>query len=165
MIKYIGDYMSLLKIIATIPSVEKITPWRLTINHKLWNATNKFNYHWRARSLPHVDKRELHLGWHNMDLRLVGKKKGGEESRWESRPRSAIREDTVPFLTNNVTILRRCILATKQSKEISFVSNPIQLEKRNTMIRLFCERTLYKHLLIIKLSLTVEYRNWNRNNF
>lgn len=44
---------------------------------------------------------ELHLGWHNMDLRLrrTGKKKGGEESRWESRPRSAIREDTVAFIT------------------------------------------------------------------
>lgn len=29
----------------------------------------------------------------------VGEKKGGEESRWESRPRSAIREDTVAFIT------------------------------------------------------------------
>lgn len=135
---------SLLKITLdneSIPSVAKITS-RLTINHKLWNATNNFNYHSRARSrsLPRVDKRELHLGWHNMDLRL----RRGKERRWRievgistkichSRGYRCIYNKTMSRYYED---LNKTIEGNKLSRSIHW-------RKKNTkMIRLFYERIL-----------------------
>lgn len=69
----------------------------------------------------------------------VGEKKGGEESRWESRPRSAIREDTVAFITKQCHDITKIHL--NKTIEGNKLSRSIHWRKKNTeMIRLFYER-------------------------
>lgn len=71
----------------------------------------------------------------------VGEKKGGEESRWESRPRSAIREDTVAFITKQCHDITKIHL--NKTIEGNKLSRSIHWRKKNTkMIRLFYERIL-----------------------
>lgn len=81
----------------------------------------------------------------------VGEKKGGEESRWESRPRSAIREDTVAFITKQCHDITKIHL--NKTIEGNKLSRSIHWRKKNTkMIRLFYERILLQAFYFSRIS-------------
>lgn len=91
----------------------------------------------------------------------VGEKKGGEESRWESRPRSAIREDTVAFITKQCHDITKIHL--NKTIEGNKLSRSIHWRKKNTKMILWKNTTGILFFTNIKfrkvINITLKYRN------